>query len=169
MDSVENQSTDSDIVYVPVPRERLDAVYRAIAAPPAPPPARRTVAGLHVRRDEVGVTVRGQGHWTESMVVMTAAEVQAYPGAAKLLEMVAERAPRTMEFTEGSEAAGVEKRQLRAELGALSKLTKRLFDRITWPISVRYNGQGEASYSMDPQVAEWWLVALADARRSERG
>ena len=44
--------------------------------------------------------------------------------------------------------------QLRNELGALSRLTKSLFGRATWPFEYRV---GPFCYQMDQQVARWWL------------
>lgn len=165
VEPTKSEPESHDIVYVPVPKERLDAVYRALAGSAATsPPGEHTEEGRGTAPGGAAVVVTGQGDWTDRMVLQAAAAVQTYRGAAKLLEMVAKSAPKAVGFTAACEAEGLEAKQLRAELGALSKLTSRLFGRKSWPMSVRYNGQGEAQYSMDPQVAEWWLAALADVQ-----
>jgi hypothetical protein len=55
-----------------------------------------------------------------------------------------------------SSRGGVNDTQIRAQLGAMTKLCKRLFQRNTWPISVRWTGTGRANYSMRPEIAAWW-------------
>lgn len=44
--------------------------------------------------------------------------------------------------------------QLRNELGALSRITKSMFGRATWPFEYRV---GPFCYRMDQQVARWWI------------
>jgi len=63
-------------------------------------------------------------------------------------------------FADASRSAELEDKQLRGELGALTKVAKRLFHGDpSWPLAVRYGDAGEAHYSMDPIVAAWWLAA----------
>ena len=50
---------------------------------------------------------------------------------------------------------GISAIQLRNELAALSKLTKRLFGKITWPIQWKKE-QGSFYYRMDDTIAGWW-------------
>ena len=50
---------------------------------------------------------------------------------------------------------GISAIQLRNELAALSKLTKRLFGRATWPIQWKKE-QGTYYYRMDDTKARWW-------------
>jgi hypothetical protein len=141
---------DSDeIVMVPVPRSQLAAVYRALAAIPGQVTATGT--------DE-SVDVHGQGPWTSLMVHRLEAELET-PAIRQLLTLVAARAPKSLTFEEAVESTGVETRLLRAQVGTLTKTTRRLFGNRTWPMSVRYGEAGEAFYSMDPKVASWWLEA----------
>ena len=142
---------------VPVPKSQLGAVYEALARSmrDGAPPSQKAGAGT-----EDTVEVKGQGSWTKAMVAILEADLE-YPATRALFDMAAERAPRPVSFTEAAGKAGVEVKQLRAELGALSKITKRLFGTKTWPVSVKYGDAGDASYSMDQRLAKWWSEAVA--------
>lgn len=87
---------------------------------------------------------------------------QSFPGVRRLLATCAERAPRQVSFSEAAQAAEMPETQLRGELGALTKVAKRLFHGdLSWPVSVRYGDAGEARYAMDTAVAQWWLASAS--------
>jgi hypothetical protein len=145
---------DDEIVMVPVPKSRLGAVYTALANPatePSPP-----------AKAEEAVEVVGQGTWTASDIGRLEAEL-AIPAIRAFIMRLAEQAPRALTFQEAVLVTGIEANRLRAQLGSLSKLSKRVLGRTTWPMSVRWVEGGGALYSMEPKVAEWWLTA---AKRS---
>lgn len=98
-------------------------------------------------------------HWTRGQVALLEAEL-IYPGVRALLDLAAQRAPRSVSLSEVAERAGSRPTQISAELGAMTKLCKRLFGRDAWPMSVRSSPEG-ALYRMDPEVAEWWRQATA--------
>jgi hypothetical protein len=100
-------------------------------------------------------------HWTRGQVALLEAEL-LYPGARALLDLAAQRAPRSVSLSEVAERTGTRPTQISAELGAMTKLCKRLFGRDAWPMSVRSSPKG-AIYHMDPEVAEWWRQATAHA------
>ncbi len=150
-----------EIVMVPVPRSYLGAVYAALGRSMNPTgPGEPGPTG-----DGVGVSVKGirsEGRWTEAKLqrVEGILSPRKFPATRSLLTMAAERAPKPVTFGEAAARAGVPEKRFRGELGALTKVIKRLFDGETsWPVSVHYGDQGEASYSMDPQIAQWWLGA----------
>jgi hypothetical protein len=148
--------TTDEIVMVPVPRSALMRVYAALAEPAG----QRAVSGVVAGGEPV--QVKGQGEWTAEMVNQLEAELISH-GTRTLLTLAARRAPRPVTFAEAAVAARVDENQLRGELGALTKVVKRLFNGSrTWPMSVRYGDKGEASYTMDPRVADWWLSAIPD-------
>jgi hypothetical protein len=141
---------DDDIVMVPVPRRLLMTVYAAMA--------NAATGRSALARAEETVEVPGQGSLTASMVTRLESELDV-PAIRALLTRLAEQAPQSVTFKEAVQAAGIESNVLRAQLGSLSKITKRLFERTIWPMQVRYAEGGEAIYLMDPKVAEWWLEA----------
>ena len=141
---------DDEIIMVPVPKSRLMAVYAVLGSP-------ETEEGALARVEET-VEVPTQGSLTASMVGRLESELDI-PAIRALLTRLAEQAPKWLTFKEAVQAAGIESNILRAQLGSLSKITKRLFDYTIWPMEVRYADGGEAAYRMDPTIAQWWLDA----------
>ncbi len=125
------------------------------------------------------LSTRPSAHWSLGKIELLRAEL-AYPGARALLDLAAQRAPRPVSLREVSEQTGSRTEQISAELGAMTKLCKRLFGQDAWPVTVRSLSSG-ASYQMDPEVAQLWQQAsgrepppaapadqLAAARRRSR-
>jgi hypothetical protein len=103
------------------------------------------------------LSTRPTGYWTRGKIELLHAEL-AYPGARALLDEAAHRAPRSVLLREVSERTGSRTEQISAELGAMTKLCKRLFGRDAWPVTVRSTADG-ASYQMDAEIAQWWRQA----------
>jgi hypothetical protein len=147
---LEVTSTNPDIVLVPVPTQHLDAVYRLLAdrmAPPTPPP-----------NDEESFHVDDrQGEWRNSMIAKLRKEIHLR-AVVRLLDALAEAAPEEVLMQDFIAAnPDIESNTLRAQMGAFTKLSNRLFGRQTWPFSVRYGDQGQAFYKMSTEIANWWL------------
>jgi hypothetical protein len=143
---------EDEIVMVPVPKGMLGAVYVALG--------NATAAQMAPGQVEETVEVRGQGSLTAAMVRRLESALDA-SALRSLITYLAEQSPDEVTFREAVQVAEVESNSLRAQLGSLSKLTKRLFEKAIWPMYVRYAEGGEASYSMDPKIAEWWLEAIS--------
>jgi hypothetical protein len=103
------------------------------------------------------LSTRPSAYWTRGRIELLHADL-AYPGARALLDEAARTAPRSVLLREVSERTGSRTEQISAELGAMTKLCKRLFGRDTWPVTVRSTPDG-ASYQMDPEIAQWWRQA----------
>ena len=102
----------------------------------------------------MSVTVPEQGEWTEQMV-RSLADQLSYPSVAALFDQCAGSPGDWVIKAAVEEAEGISPYQLRNELGALSKLTRRLFGQIIWPVEWKKD-HGKYTYRMDPQVAQWW-------------
>ena len=150
---MESHQSNDEIFMVPVPKSHLGAVYKVLANPATEPGAASGPAGE-------AIEVQGQGPWTASMISELEADLEL-PAIRALITLDAERAPKPLTFAEAVKATGVEAKLLRAQLGSLTKTTKRLFGEPIWPMSVRYGEAGYATYSMAPRVAEWWIEAVA--------
>jgi hypothetical protein len=142
--------TTADIVLVPVPTQHLDAVYRLLAdlmARPSPP-----------QNDEKAFHVDDrQGDWRNSMIDKLRKEIHLR-AVIRLLDALAEAAPEEVLMQDFVAAnPDIESNTLRAQMGAFTKLSSRLFGRQTWPFSVRYGDQGQAFYKMSTEIADWWL------------
>ena len=102
----------------------------------------------------------GQGQWTPGMVA-DLADGTPYNGVIALLDRCAESPGTWVIKSDVEERLGISAIQLRNELAALSKLTKRLFGQNIWPMQYKKE-QGSYYYRMDDPVAKWWL----DSRRA---
>ena len=147
-----NESWGADTVLMPVPLRWAGQVAdyleglrsgREKEEPPSSTPAPASVA------------VPGQGKWTESMVEQIFEETP-YQGVVALLSQCAERSGEWVAKAEVEEAEGISPIQLRNELGAFSKLTRRLFGDPTWPLEWKKE-KGKYFYRMPSPVAAWWI------------
>lgn len=104
------------------------------------------------------VVVANQGEWTRDMLERLRRPLAAYPAAVALLDLAAENPDQAVFYPGVVERAAIPERQVRAELGAMSKLSSRLFGRKTWPLRAwQGSGEGVMSYVMPRKIAEWWL------------
>jgi hypothetical protein len=154
---MENREPE-DVVLVPVPKSKLGVVYEALARSMGESVIAGSSPVAVQASGAVAVQVPGQGKWTEAMVDRLEIDF-GYKATRMLFTMMAERAPRSVSFTEAVTEVGVERNKLRGELAALSKITKRLFGEKTWPCSWKTSETGEIVYWMEPEVAKWWLRA----------
>jgi hypothetical protein len=112
------------------------------------------------------LSTRPRAYWTPGNVELLHTEL-TYPGARALLDAAAQQAPRPVLLRDVSQRTGYRTEQISAELGAMTRLCKRLFGRDTWPVTVRSSPDG-ASYQMDQEIAQWWQQA-ADPRAETTG
>jgi hypothetical protein len=144
----------ADVVLVPVPREHLGVVYAALGNAMASNDEAPTPVSEAAAANEIFVD-RRNGSWTEAMVRRLQAKLE-YEGARAVLNLCSERAPEEVTVEEAARESGMKDTQIRAQLGAMTKLCNRMFGRKTWPISVRWTDGGRANYSMKPELAAWW-------------
>lgn len=171
-ENVDESPQDDEIVMVPVPKKHLARVYAALASSMAPErplevgfppdePASHADPGPKPDGEAVLVDKRN-GWWTPDMLRLLHARL-TYAGARAVVRMTAEAAPKEVTLAEVSDSIGIGVPQLRAELGAMTKLCKKLYNGSkTWPFSVRWTLGGVANYSMDQRIARWWLDFEAD-------
>jgi hypothetical protein len=107
------------------------------------------------------VRVPGQGEWGEAMVAELADAIP-YTGVLALFDRCAREKGEWIIKSEVEEAMGISPIQLRNELGALSKLAKRTFGRVTWPVQYKKE-QGRYFYRMDAPVTDWWIKARSSS------
>lgn len=150
------------LVLLPVPLTivREVAEYAAALSTGQAPPA----TGSGVDRDAVHVP--NQGPWTQQMVTQLA-DSMSYRAVLGLLDLCATRANQWVPKSEGEAATGVSAIQLRNELGALSKKTRKLYGEATWPMEWKKE-RGEYSYRLHPTIAQWWLDARGEAKPTDR-
>jgi len=111
--------------------------------------------------DSIYIDVR-QGSWTRSMLEQFRREISPYDGAVELLRYAADNAGTEVNFREFLSQSALTDRQVRSELGAISKVARKLFGRKSWPVRTRQGSDGVMRYFMPESIAEWWM---ADAKR----
>lgn len=136
------------LVPVFVPREYLADVHALLGD---------RMAAKAGSADEVS-DVEGQGPWQQAMVDRLHSIVRL-EGVIAVLDACALSPGTDVPMLDVATSIGMPSKQLAAQMGSLSKDTRRLFGRITWPMSVRYQDGGQAVYVMNRAVAGWWLNA----------
>lgn len=108
--------------------------------------------------------VEGNGLWTRAMVERLS-EALASPVVRVALDTIAADAPDVVPYSKILEATGADRHVLRAELGSLTRLTDRLFNRPVWPMTKRQRMHGlpGMGYRMPRTVAAWWSAASSNA------
>lgn len=108
---------------------------------------------------ERAVTIEGQGVWSAGMIGRLADAV-SYDAVLALLDHCASKPGLWIPKAEVEEVGGVSPIQLRNELGAFSKRTKKLFGEAIWPMEWKKE-RGAYYYRLNPLVAQWWANARA--------
>lgn len=98
-----------------------------------------------------------QGAWTEGMLVQFRREIYPYPAAVQLLEYAAENAGREVSYRDFLQRSEWTDTQVRSELGAISKVARKLFGAKVWPVRTRQGSDGVTRYFMPNGIAEWWM------------
>lgn len=174
-------ANNDPIVSVPVPRSQIRSVYRALAQPTtgqsglaystateptawqlgpvtASEPSARQLGPAKRAAKTLEVTRQG---WTASMISQYEAELK-HPLAREILTLVAKQAPMSVSIEQVMQASEVE--NFATVAGATSVLTKtarRLFGNNS-PLFARQDSTAGATYSMDPQIARWWIEASSE-------
>lgn len=98
-----------------------------------------------------------QGSWTHSMVEQFRREIEPYPEALGLLSFAAENAGTEVNYRDFLERSARTDTQVRSELGAISKVARKLFGNKVWPVRTRQGSDGVMRYFMPEGIAQWWM------------
>lgn len=116
-----------------------------------------TSSGPWAGTDEEAVDVPRQARWTRRMIEQLKKAVTRYPGAFAVLDAAAALPDEPVRLDTVAQDSGIPVRQIAAELGAMSKLARRLFGgRKIWPMEVWQGPDNISRYRMPRRVAEWW-------------
>lgn len=138
---------DEDFVNVPVPKSRVEEVYQLL--------------GMPQRKNEPDGTksLRENGKskwWPQDRIVLLKQEI-TNSTILTLLDLAAERSPAPVGFDEICRETGSTEGKVRADLGKLTSLIKRLFkdnERAWWPVEIK--ATVPATYSMPQDIARLW-------------
>lgn len=112
------------------------------------------VAG--VSGDSIYIDYR-QGPWTATMLEQFRREIHPYPAAVELLDFAATNAGVEVSYRDFLKQSSSTDVQIRTELGAISKVARKLFGKKVWPVRTRQGSDGVMRYFMPEGIAEWWM------------
>ena len=105
-----------------------------------------------------------QGSWTLSMIEQFRREIYPYPSAVELLQFAAENAGREVNYRDFLQQSSWSDTQVRSELGAISKVARKLFGKKVWPVRTRQGSDGVMRYRMPEGIGEWWMGGAPPSR-----
>lgn len=97
-----------------------------------------------------------QGAWTEAMLEQFRREIYPYPAAVELFEFAAAHAGSEVNYRDFIAQSSASDTQIRSELGAISKVARKLFGKKVWPVRTRQGSDGVMRYLMPEGIAQWW-------------
>ena len=98
-----------------------------------------------------------QGSWSASMLEQFRREIYPYPAAVELLQFAAENAGTEISYRDFIKQSSRDDVRVRTELGAMSKVARKLFGKKVWPLRTRQGSDGVMRYFMPEGIAEWWM------------
>ena len=98
-----------------------------------------------------------QGSWTAAMLEQFRREIYHYPAGVGLLSYAADHAGQEVNYRDFIAQSSWTDRQVRSELGAVSKVARKLFGKKVWPVRTRQGSDGVMRYVMPEGIAEWWI------------
>lgn len=106
----------------------------------------------------LAVFLPGAGALVDSeRVLVTIAELARQYGVdRKLLQFAAENAGTEVNYRAFIERSSWSDVKVRSELGAVSKVARKLFGSKVWPVRTRQGSDGVMRYFMPPAIAELW-------------
>lgn len=113
--------------------------------------------------DSVYIDYR-QGSWSASMLEKFRRELYPYPAAVELLQFAADNAGGEVNYRDFLGQSSWTDTQVRAQLGAISKVARKLFGKKIWPVRTRQGSDGVMRYFMPEGIAQWWMTGGPAAR-----
>ena len=117
---------------------------------------------LSTEEEELAQSVPS-GDWTPGMIKRFRVRLQALPGAVALLTHAAVRPDEEVTYRDVLDAIGLDDRTMRVQLAQMSKLSRELFGRVTWPLKAWQASDGVMRYEMPRDIARWWLDESLDS------
>lgn len=157
------QGSGDEVINFPVPKRYLPVVIRALAKAMESDDARPAVErdqGLSVPEEQLNG--KAVFDWTNVENCKKLRQELHYPGALTMLNLTAASPDEPVSFQDVVIASGRSDIQVRAELGALTKILKRLYkvsrEEVVWPAKVVWaiGGDQQMYYVMRPEVARAW-------------
>ncbi len=158
----DNSGANEEMINFPVPRRYFSVVVQALAKA-----MEAEAAGAGGTGDNT-IDNGGQDNehvpidWSKVENCKKLRGEMRYAGALTMLDLAASRPNELVSFADVVQASGRGEKQVRADLGALTKAIKRGFDvsreEANWPVEFRWaaGGEEQAYYIMRPEIAQAW-------------
>ena len=102
----------------------------------------------------------GQGPWWRKNVVDFKAATARYAGASAVLGFAADHPDEEVKHRDILKAnPHLEHRQVAAELGAMSKVARKVIGEKMWPLYAWQASDGDMRYRLPAAIADWWKEA----------
>jgi hypothetical protein len=145
----------SEIVLVPVPVHLLPSIYAVLAEGtrqqnPDPNPS--------APFEPFGGVVQTRKFDADELAQLKRS-LKPDGGARAMLDLCASKPDQWVGYDQVVSASGIAARQLRGQLGAFTKMVKKLFNgRAEWPVQFQWaiGGSQQAYYVMTPTIAAIW-------------
>lgn len=106
---------------------------------------------------EESAEVMGQGLWRQSMLSTIYPHVSSSPGVIALFDEAADHPGEVVSYVTVLERSGLSDQEQRNAHAGLSRLSRKLLGRKTWPVSAwQEASDGVMRYRMPAIVAAWW-------------
>jgi len=147
---------ETPIVMVPVPVHLLGEVYALLARHMKP--AVNLFESRSVRFEATTQEDIGQRRFSAGELGLLKRSLDLRSGARTMLDLCASRPGDLVTFDEVVSVSGLEPNQVRGQMGAMTKLLKKLFNQPEWPVNYHWGVRGvqQASYEMPAEVARVW-------------
>jgi hypothetical protein len=132
-----------EFIMVPVPRERVQEVYRLLATEPAPPVIAPTEGSSRDKAEP----------WSDSEI--TRAYRESPDAMKRFLDYLASVAGKPVTSEETAAAVGYSRHQQAGMLGAFGRRVKHRYSRAHWFFQYTWSDErGWWTYSMEPAIAK---------------
>jgi hypothetical protein len=151
---IQSMNDEDQIVMVPVPVHLLGQVYALLARKmEAPQSLFEVQAHYRLTPEEIG-----QRRFSAGELGLLKRSLDLRSGARTMLDLCASRPGELITFDEVVTASGLGPTQVRGQMGAMTKLLKKLFHQPEWPVITHWGVRGvqQASYEMHADVARMW-------------
>lgn len=150
-------------VLVPVPTWLLPEVYQFLAERMARGPeaagGHRLAEPTHVyesRRLSPPSESGGRRNFSAAELGLLKRTLEPRSAARVMLDLCAESPDTPLAYETLVAASLGDNHQVRGQLGALTKILKKLFGSDEWPVTIHYGNQGQATYIMTEATARLW-------------
>ena len=148
---------EDPVVMVPVPQSLLPEVYELLARCTARRYSDPRVVAPHMVAERIAQAPQTLSReFSPAELGLLKRRLESSNPARILLDLCASKAGARVDFKDVVSASLLEERQVRGQLGALTKHLNKLFNDRRWPVEVISGAQGQTTYIMSEDTSRIW-------------